>query len=89
MAAEQQHLTTLYKDATDCLPVLLEDKEGLPVSEIYAPLLMEEDLDAMKRTRRPDEPSGSKIMDSVRDVFYVNDRDGGEKILIDSNSHER
>ena len=81
LAAEQQRLTSLYKDITGCIPVLLDDKEGLPVSEIYAPLLIEEDLDAMKRTRRPDEPSGSKIMDSVQDLFYVNDRDGGEKFL--------
>ena len=80
MAAEQKRLTGLYKDITDCIPVLLQDHEGLPLSEIYAPLLIEEDLDAMKRTRRPDEPSGSKTLDSVRNVFYVHDRDGGEKL---------
>ena len=34
----------------------------------------------MKRTRRPDEPSGSKTLDSVQDVFYVRDRDRGEKL---------
>ena len=34
----------------------------------------------MKRTRRPDEPSGSKTLDSVQGVFYVRDRDGGEKL---------
>ena len=34
----------------------------------------------MKRTRRPDEPSGSKTLDSVRGVFYVRDRGGGEKL---------
>ena len=79
---EQDRLTGLYKDVTDCIPVLLEDQEGLPVSEIYAPLLIEEDLEAMKRTRRPDEPSGSKSLDSVGNVFYVRDRDldGGEKL---------
>ena len=80
MADEQEHLTELYEDATSSIPVLLESDEGLPLSEIYAPLLIEEDLDAMKRTRRPDEPSGSKTLDSVRDVFYVPDRDGGEKL---------
>ena len=37
-------------------------------------------MDAMKRTRRPDEPSGSKTLDSVRGVFYVRDRNGGEKL---------
>ena len=80
MTTEQKRLTGLYKDVTDCIPVLLEDHEGLPLSEIYAPLLIEEDLDAMKRTRRPDEPSGSKTLDSVQNVFYVHDRDGGEKL---------
>ena len=80
MATEQKRLTGIYKGVTDCIPVLLEDHEGLPVSEIYAPLLIEEDLDAMKRTRRPDEPSGSKTLDRVQNVFYVHDRDGGEKL---------
>ena len=80
MAKEQKRLIGLYKDVTDCIPVLLEDHEGLPVSDIYAPLLIEEDLDAVKRTRRPDEPSGSNTLDSVRNVFYVRDRDGVEKL---------
>ena len=86
MAKEQKRLLGLYKDATNCIPVLLEDQEGLPVSEIYAPLLIEEDLDAMKRTRRPDEPSGSKKLDSVRNVFYVRDQDGSE-ILSHTHSY--
>ena len=34
----------------------------------------------MKRTRRSDEPGGSKTLDSVRNVFYVRDRDAGEKL---------
>ena len=80
LADEQEHLTELYEGATRCIPILLENDEGLPLSEIYAPLLIEEDLDAMKRTRRPDEPNGSKTLESVRGVFYVRDRDGGEKL---------
>ena len=80
MAAEQKRLTGLYKDITDCIPVLLEDNKGLPINEIYAPLLIQEDLDAMKRTWRPDEPSGSKTLDSVRDVFFFRDRDRDEKL---------
>ena len=80
MAMEQKRLTGLYKNVTDCIPVLLEDQEGLPLSEIYAPLLIEEDLDAMKRTRRPDEPSGSKTLKSMLNVFYVHDRNDGEKL---------
>ena len=74
LADEQEHLTELYEDATSCIPVLLENDEGLPLSEIYAPLLIEEDLDAMKRTRRPDEPSGSKRLANVQGVFYVGDK---------------
>ena len=74
LADEQEHLTELYEDATSCIPVLLENDEGLLLSEIYAPLLIEEDLDAMKRTRRPDEPSGSKTLESVQGVFYVGDK---------------
>ena len=80
LATEQKRLTGLYKDVMDCIPVLLEDHEGLPVSEIYAPLLIEEDLDAMKRTRRRDEPGGSKKLESVQNVFYVHDRDGCENL---------
>ena len=78
-AEEQERLTGLYRDVTECMPVLLGDGKFLRVSEMYAPLLIEEDLDAMKRTQRPDEPSGSKTLYSVRDVFYVRDRYGGEK----------
>ena len=74
LADEQEHLTELYEDATSCIPVLLENDEGLSLSEIYAPLLIEEDLDAMKRTRRPDEPSGSKTLDSVQGVFYIDEK---------------
>ena len=80
MATEQKRLTRWYRDVTDCIPVLLEDHEGLKVSEIYAPLLIEEDRDAMKRTRRPDEPSGSKTLKSVQGVFYVRDCEDGEKL---------
>ena len=74
LADEQEHLTEIYEDVTSCIPVLLDDDEGLPLSEIYAALLIEEDLDAMKRTRRPDEPIGSKTLKSVQCVFYVGEK---------------
>ena len=74
LATEQEQLLEIYEDATSCIPVLLENDEGLPLSEIYSPLLIEEDLDAMKRTRRPDEPSGSKTLDSMQGVFYVGEK---------------
>ena len=34
----------------------------------------------MKRTRRPDEPSGNKTLKRVQGVFYVRDRETGEKL---------
>ena len=77
---EQKRLTGIYRDVTDCIPILLGDQEGLPLNEIYAPLLIEEDLDAMRKTRRLDEPTGSKTLDSVCNVFYVRDHDAGEKL---------
>ena len=80
LAIEQKRLTELYRDVTDCIPVLLGDNEGLPLGEIYAPLLIEEDLDAMKRTRHQNKPSGSKTLKSVRNVFYVRDHHAGEKL---------
>ena len=46
----------------------------MPVSEIYAPLLIEEDLDAKKKTRRSDEPSGRRALKSIRDLFYNNEK---------------
>ena len=71
---QQEHLSILYKDATHCIPVLLEDREGLPINEIYAPLLIEEDLEAMKRTRRPDEPGGRKTLKNLHGMFRAEDK---------------
>ena len=73
LAAEQKRLAKIYKNATQFIPVLLEDDERLPVGEIYAPLLLAEDLDAMKRTRRPDAPSGNRIIKNMKEVFYVDE----------------
>ena len=52
----------------------IDEDEGLSLHEIYGSVLVEEDLSAVKKTRRPDEPSGSKTLDSVRDMFYVQDK---------------
>ena len=74
LAAEQERLVDRYKDVTYCIPVLMEDQEGLPLGEIYAPLLIDEDLDAVKRTRRPDEPSGSRPIENIGEVFYAGNK---------------
>ena len=74
LAEEQEYLTSIYENATQCIPVLLSNEDVLTLSEIYAPLLIEEDLDAMKRTRRPDEPSGSRTIQSLWEVFQSKDK---------------
>ena len=52
----------------------LNDKEGLPLPQIYGPVLIEEDLTTLKKTRRSDEPSGRRPLDNYKDLFYVNDK---------------
>ena len=74
LAAEQEYLTTLYKDVTHSVPVILEEEEGMPLTEIYSPLLIDDDLDAMKRTRRPDEPSGFRKLENISEVFCYNEK---------------
>ena len=44
------------------------------LSEIYAPISIEEDLEAKKRTRRADEPSGARKLESVQKVFYTGNK---------------
>ena len=52
----------------------VDEDEGLPLSEIYGSVLVEEDLTAVKKTRRLDESSGSNTLNSVKDLFYVQDK---------------
>ena len=71
----QARLIKEYEGATRNIQVMpVDEDEGLPLSEIYGSVLVEEDLTAIKKTRRPDEPTGSKILKSVRDSFYVQDK---------------
>ena len=64
-----------YEGATRCIPVMpLEEEEGVSLPEIYGAVLVEEDVKAMKKTRRPDERSENKTLDSIRDMFYIEDR---------------
>ena len=71
----QASLIKEYQGATHNIQVMpVDEDEGLPLSEIYGSVFVEEDLMAVKKTRRPDEPGGSKTLDSVRDMFYVQDK---------------
>ena len=74
-SALQEHLIQQYKEATNCVQVMpLNDTEGLPLQKIYGSVLIEEDLKAVKRTQRLNEPSGRKPLDNFKDIFYVNDK---------------
>ena len=49
----------------------LDEEEGLPLPQIYGSVLVQEDITALKKTRRPDEPTGNKTLDSITEMFYV------------------
>ena len=75
IAAIQAHLSQQYEGATRCVQVMpLDEGEGLPLSQIYGSVLVEEDLTALKKTRRPDEATGNKSLDSISDIFYVKNK---------------
>ena len=67
----QKMLTKLYDDATRCIQVMPLDEEGVALSEIYGSVLVEEDLTALKKTRRADEPTGNTPIETLTDMFYV------------------
>ena len=52
----------------------LEEEEGLPLPQIYGSVLVEEDITTLKKTRRPDEASSNKTVDSITDIFYVKNK---------------
>ena len=82
VATMQARLIKEYEGATRNIQVMpVDEDEGLPLSEIYGSVLVEEDLTALKKTRRPDKPSGSKTLESVRDLFYVQEQDQSSDIL--------
>ena len=68
----QNILIKQYQGATRCIPVMpLEEDEGVSLPEIYGSVLVEEDVKAMKKTRRPDERSANKPLDNIKDIFYI------------------
>ena len=70
----QTELIQKYTDITQFVDVLpYEDSTGLPIADIFAPLLMEEDLKAKERMPNPDSPSGKELK-SLREMFYAADK---------------
>ena len=47
------------------------DEEGVPLSNIYGQVLIEQNVEAMRKTRKPDEMSGSKLLNTIQDMFYI------------------
>ena len=61
----------MYTDVTQSVDVLpYEDSAGLPIANIFAPLLMEEDLKAKERMLNRDNPDGKELK-SLKDMFYI------------------
>ena len=52
----------------------LDEDETLELHRIYGDVLLEEDPTSMKKTRSPDEKSGCKTLDSIKDIFHVEDK---------------
>ena len=75
IAAIQAHMSQQYEGAMRCVQVMpLDEEEGLPLPQIYGPVLVEEDLTALKKTRRPDEATGNKTLNNITEIFYVNNK---------------
>ena len=70
-----------YKDITESVDVLpFGDSAGLPIGDIFVPLLMEEDLATKERLHTRGASRGKKI-ENIKDMFYAND-ESAERIFI-------
>ena len=74
VAAIRNHLIKLYEGATRFVQVTPLEEEGLPLPQIYGSVLIEQNLSAMKKTRKQDEPDGTRTLKSVKDMFYVKNK---------------
>ena len=64
----------MYTDITNSVDVLpFEDSAGLPIADIFVPLLMEEDLKAKERMPNTFTSVGKELK-SLREVFCVGDK---------------
>ena len=64
----------MYTDITKSVDVLpFEDSAGLPLADIFAPLLIEEDLKAKDRMANLNNPGGKELQ-SLREVFFAGNK---------------
>ena len=71
----QTELIKMYTDVTKSVDVLpfKDESPGLPIANIFAPLLMEEDLKSKERMPNPDNPGGKELK-SLQEMFYAADK---------------
>ena len=71
----QTELIKMYTDFTKSVDVLpfKDESPGLPIANIFAPLLMEEDLKSKERMPNPNKPGGKELK-SVQEMFYAADK---------------
>ena len=71
----QSELIKMYTDVTKSVDVLpfKDESPGLPIANIFAPLLMEEDLKSKERMPNPDNPGGIELQ-SLKEMFYAADK---------------
>ena len=68
----QAELIKMYTDVTKSVDVLpfKDESPGLPIANIFAPLLMEEDLKSKERMPSTNKPGGKELK-SVQEMFYA------------------
>ena len=71
----QKELIKMYTDVTKSVDVLpfKDHSAGLPIANIFAPLLMEEDLKSKERMPNRDN-QGGKELKSLQEMFYAVDK---------------
>ena len=71
----QAELIQIYTEVTNSVDVLpfKDCSAGLSIANIFAPLLMEEDIKAKERFLNLDSPSGKELK-SLREMFYIGDK---------------
>ena len=71
----QAELIQIYTEVTNSVDVLpfKDCSAGLPIANIFTPLLMEEDIKAKERFLNLDSPSGKELK-SLREMFYIGDK---------------
>ena len=75
MTEAQTELIKMYTDVIKSVDVLpfKDESPGLPIANIFAPLLMEEDLKSKERIPNPDNPGGKELK-TLQEMFYIADK---------------